>query len=568
VVTSEKEQEMTTRPRRGWLEAWAAGAAILALCGLSCSFLLDNLDCRTNQDCFQKAEDTVCRHDANSAIGTCVRLKSPECERLYGERRDDDALVIGSVLPTTGDDQSGLSIQNAIELAMDDMPGGIPLALGSDRRRPLALVGCSDENDPAKALAALRHLAELQVPAIIGSKSSEVTQALATGTGTATNGSAVADEGRGTVGRRILLISPAATAKSITSSDDDNLNLVWRTAPSDVFQGSVLAKYVEKVAEQVGKAPSPATVVIVYELTEYGKALRDSLDTNLRGSASEKVRLLDGVSFGEGQPTDAVRPLVDLMKPDSKPDSKPDIVVLLGGGEAVQAILLKVEGLGISDGGIPDGGIRDGGISDGGIRDGGIDDAGVSGWSRPRWVLGDRALSEELLGIGSRDELRKRVTGVVRGPIGWSFESFRLKYRLKYPDGADVFGAAGAYDAAYLIALSAVLREEKPVTGTDLSNGLRMLNGTRQSLNIFDAGVEAIIDQLRQHGDVDFDGASGPLDFDAKGDPPFDFLVWCLPRDAKTHQTLMGKFSGLYFDARTNVFNTAQPDPTICNSGD
>src|SRR5690606_29904521 len=110
----------------------------------------------------------------------------------------------------------------------------------------------------AKAQASLTHLSEtVGAPVVIGPIFSELVLGLA--------------EQAKTSGT--LMISPTATAKTITDLDDDGL--VWRTIPSDVYQANALADRL------LALDPAPAKVALVYKDDAYGTLLHNDAVTRL-----------------------------------------------------------------------------------------------------------------------------------------------------------------------------------------------------------------------------------------------------------------------------------------------
>ncbi|HEU4532664.1 MAG TPA: hypothetical protein VFS00_01055, partial [Polyangiaceae bacterium] len=143
-------------------------------------------------------------------------------------------------------------------------------------------------------------------------------------------------------------------------------------------------------------------------------------------------------------------------------------------------------------------------------------------------------------------KLRERILGVVPGAINPVFNAFRSKYGSSYDiREADTSGAANAYDAVYLLAYSVVALGEAPVTGASLAQAMKRLVPPAQVT--VDAGplnINTAYTELSGSRNINFNGASGPLDFDLEtGDPNSDMQIWCL--DANN----TGKNSGTFYDA-------------------
>jgi branched-chain amino acid transport system substrate-binding protein len=151
------------------------------------------------------------------------------------------------------------------------------------------------------------------------------------------------------------------------------------------------------------------------------------------------------------------------------------------------------------------------------------------------------------------DTLRPRVHGTAPGTTGPLFDAFRTAFLARFGDGAspDVFGAAGAYDAAYLLAYDVAGLGGGAVTGVSLAGGFSKLVPPGPLVDVGPAGIATALHDLAQGG-IDFNGASGPLDFDlTTGEAPSDIQVWCLPKDPGTGQAQSAVPSGVYYDAKT-----------------
>src|SRR5262249_21007055 len=104
----------------------------------------------------------------------------------------------------------------------------------------------------------------------------------------------------------------------------------------------------------------------------------------------------------------------------------------------------------------------------------------------------------------------------------------------------------GTYDAAYLIAYAVIALCAKDVTGASLADALRRTVPPGPRVDVGPNAINDAVMSLRSGTNIDFNGASGPLDFDvATGDAEADIQVWCLDVDA-TGKATSFKDSGLY----------------------
>ena len=518
----------TNYSRRPATSVIGVAMAVAAASGSSCSLVVETLDCKTNADCLAKSAETHCVHSGGASTGQCVRLRSAECNRLVGAWEDEDALLVGSVFPTTGPDlPTGLACQNAVEIAMSEFSTGLPAAPGTSKRRPLALVGCSDSSNPDQGVRAASHLAELGVQVVLGPQWSGVTRAIAT---------------QVTIPNDMLLISPSATAVSITSLVDKGL--VWRTSPSDTYQGAALAKYVPLLEAQIRSeralpAAAKLKLLMVFQGTDYGRGLSEALMKTLvlngaSVSSTANAQYFDSFNYGSGDSRDTAGAATRVLS------FKPDIVLNLCTDEGVNEVFAPVE------------------------------NQWPQGTPGPHWVFGDGGETASLWkAIGNRDELRRRTTGTVPGTNNSIFQTFKFKYDSRhFNDGTDpaALGPAGSYDSLHLVAYSAASLGSQPLTGPNLATGLASIDNLSSTtvLDISAQNVEQISGLLQAGKTINVNGASGPLDFDLEtGEAPSDIQVWCMPKDAQGNAR-SAVFSNLYLDAATMALNTDKPDATVC----
>lgn len=470
--------------------------------------------CQTNKECAAQGEHVICRKDKHR----CVNLITPACTTVHGDDKNDNAFFIGSILSTTGPDSSaGVPAENGIILALNEFQqnvNGLPSAPGGTGRRPYVLIGCSDNSDDATVIAAAKHLAEdVGVPAIIGGSFSGATIKVATTV---------------TIADGILLFSPSATSADITNIDDHGL--VWRSAPSDNLQASALSLYVPTIEAKIRKDSmlvAPLKLAILNKGDSYGtglaKTLTASLQSNGTLAAGQPHTIFKGINYGNpddptsDSPTyaDAVSQVLTL---------RPHIVLIFGGNEGITNILTDIE-----------------------------KQWGSMPAYRPHYIFSDGGQVEPLWTyVATNDDLRKRISGSAPGagidePL---FKSFHAGYLSKFASGSpDVFGAAGAYDIAYLLAYAAMGLKAQPITGPNLAVQLTKMSSGPQ-VNVGTDINAAFTKALA--GSIDFNGASGPLNFDPKtGEAPSDIQIWCLPTDGGKVRSALN--SGLSYSATTGL---------------
>jgi branched-chain amino acid transport system substrate-binding protein len=485
-------------------------------------------ECNANADCASKGAFTIC----NKSKGVCASLKSKECQTVDGDYTDDHAFLVGSILPTGGEDKDvGIAMENSIRLALGDFrdsSNGLPLLPGTTKR-PYVLVGCNDAHNGDQAVTAAKHLVdEVGVPAIIGAAFSGITIKVATTV---------------TIPAGVLLLSPAATSVALTDLADQDL--VWRTSPSDVFQAKAISLTLPQIEQTVrasdGLAPgSPLKVAILNKGDAYGSGL---------GKALEKILVINGKPaldpsnqynyqrYDYGDPDDPKNdPPTYADKVKALLAFKPHVVMIFGTNESVTDIFAPI----------------------------------FQGWSGtlPRFLFSDGGLVNDLwLKIGTNADLRKRVLGTVPGTNNQLFLNYKQAYKTKFSDGTDpaVFGAAGSYDSAYLLGYASVAGGSAGATGPALAAGLKKLVPPGTEIPVGAESINPAFKQLEAGKNIDFDGASGPLNFDVTtGDAPSDIQIWCLPADPQG-KAASAQNSGLYFDAASGKLSGAV-DPGTCGA--
>lgn len=498
--------------------------------------------CQVNADC--KEDFTICRKDTKA----CVKLLSEDCTRIEGDYKNDNAVIVGEVGSLYSEngvviDNSGIMIENAIALAFSEFnaaTNGLPAIPGSGKgARPLVLVGCNDKGDGDTGITAAKHLVDnIGVQAIVGAAYSGITRGIATNV---------------TIPKKVLLISPSATSIALTALQDDGL--VWRTSPSDVLQSAAFTSvWSEAEAYIRTKAALPGAtrtkLFIGYKDDSYGKGLAEAVKDKLSVS---------GMSFND--PANAANTkFVTYGDPDASPSTanysahvdeilalKPHAVMLFGGPEALTEVIAKVE----------------------------------LGWTgtdpRPYYILPDgvfvSSTIETMLGEAKTKTttLASRVIGTVPGTAGPNYNRFVSNYnansKFKAVDPTTL-GGAGAYDAAYMIALSMASLGATPITGPNIAQAFSRLVPPGDKVEPGQNNINGILQKLASSSTakVDYDGASGPLDFDlATGDAPSDIRIWCIGRTGTVEALTQN--TGVLWQASTAALNVPAMTTlqTACN---
>jgi ABC-type branched-subunit amino acid transport system substrate-binding protein len=270
-----------------------------------------------------------------------------------------------------------------------------------------------------------------------------------------------------TIPNRVVQISPASTSPAITQLDDNGL--VWRTPPSDALQGQVLAT---AVADAFG---SDATINVGTRNDAYGTALIGAFV-----SAWEDA----GGTIGE-----SVRWNPEAATFDS---------------EAARLVSGNPDGWVVID--FPETWAKVGPAL---VRTGRWDPARTFTADGLR----DTTLAKQV-GRPATNGLRGSAPSSKGAPAGAAFDRV---FRERAPAGVErqTFDAQ-AFDAVMVAFLAAVQGgSSDPAT---ISDNLQAVAGPPGEKVTFEQLDEALA-ALMEGEQIDYEGASGPIDFDSRGDP-------------------------------------------------
>ncbi len=259
----------------------------------------------------------------------------------------------------------------------------------------------------------------------------------------------------------VIMFSPATTSPVFTTYPDHGL--YFRTAPSDALGGPVLGNLIV--------ADGNSTAVVMSHNDAYGNPLREATEKVIRESGGQ---VLDSFSYDPN----ARAYDKDIQRIKAK---NPDAIVLIGFTESAQILAKMIEE----------------GIGPKGKR-----------------VYGsDSNMTNTLAG-----QVNRRDPGVLAGMKGVlpdaGGEAFVKRLREDNRGLLELTYAAHAYDAVVITALAAA------VAGTDEPAAIaKEINGvtkTGEKCTSFAACMTLVKDGKN----IDYDGASGPLEFTDPGEPP------------------------------------------------
>jgi branched-chain amino acid transport system substrate-binding protein len=454
----------------------ACASALVLLAAMGCRLLIGSLDeCKTTSDCASRGQNLICQ--ANLCVAATLDKRCVTFGPTSGER-----IVIGTVFPMTisaspgaGPDPRGVVRAHAIELAFSEINPPIRVGIGN---RPLELVLCDNANDSDAARALAQNLVDFGAVAII---SAGTTDTLAIS--------------RVTLPARVLLMSVSATAAEIGQLPANDpagtgVRMLWRTAPSDTFQGQVIAK--ELSTQSPTGLPkdggAPPRVATLYSDLPYGQGI--------------------WAAFSGAYPADAAQPFVYTQSEDVSQALagarayRPDVALNVASASDMVRVVNGAQG--------------------------------VPELVRVAWFFPDGAKTPQLIaGVsppGTLEGARGTAPAIATGSEAYAWLAPHLQ-QLYGDDPTSVSYVANSFDAAMLIAVAASWASTQggPIDGPHLAMGLTQVSAV-------DGGLVVPLDpphfnvatsQLAAGQPINVEGSSGHLDFDnSTGEAPADYEVW------------------------------------------
>lgn len=450
------------------------------------------LACAGHLECVNTlGDDHVC-----GKSGECVSALTAECQELFwpGGKPQDKVVFLGSIMTTIAPfDSLVIPLQNAVQLAVEDFNANTDLPGGYK----IAYLVCNDGATLEGAMASATHLTDtIGAPAWIGPVFSELVIALAPhakATGT-------------------LMITPTASAKSISTLDDDGL--VWRTIASDVYQASALADRLPLLN------PAPTKTAILYKDDAYGNLL-------LMDTAARLMAKAPQVKFTTHKyPNPVGLTPAELMNAYATViagawggvGQHPDTIVLIGTNEVVNLILGFMNAWG-GENPKP---------------------------TVPRFVVSHGVVPAmpDLIAaapMALKPVLMNATEGVA--PVIFdeaNFANFNLRYKIRFNDQDPITASSLSYDAAMVVMLAmAGVPDDQDITGKTIAASIAELvdkAGTAVTFGDVDGVTLTFIKKARNvlvtGGTVDLKGVSGELDFDlTAGEVRTNLIGWGLEPD-------------------------------------
>jgi branched-chain amino acid transport system substrate-binding protein len=357
----------------------------------------------------------------------------------------DNQLTVGAIVPLTGALSFLVPPEIAgIHLAIDDIN-----AAGGVLGKKVVLAGILDEADgdsPAVSQASATKLLSQKVDLIIGAASSARTRLII----------------NQVTGAKVVQISGSNTAPDLTNWKDNGF--YFRTAPSDLLQGRVLANQILQ--------DGASSVAVLYQDTSYGVGLNAQLKAVLeKGKAT-----VNSISFPETETNFA-------SYVDKALAGKPDAVVIVSYNES-KKVIPALQAKGFSGGNVY--------LVDGNAVD-------YSAESYASYLNGAKA---SIPG--------KALDAAFKARLAASYKKYTGKTLTDYTYGESL------YDAVIIGALAA--QSAKNATGVGIKSQITEISKAgagKVTVTSFADGLKA----LKAGKKINYDGKTGAIEFDANGDP-------------------------------------------------
>ena len=359
---------------------------------------------------------------------------------------------IGSIMDLTGElAEYGGPMNDAVILAANQFneAGGV---LGG---RDIEIISEDGGTSDVIAVDAARKLVDVdEVSAIVGPLASGITTAVANAV---------------TVPNQIPEISSSATAPSITVLEDDDF--LFRTAPSDAFQGVILAE----LAYSLGYRSAG----VLFINNAYGQGLADQFEetfTAMGGTVAKSPHESEQPTFTAeiGRVT----------------EGNPDVLVAVSYPVSAGVYVREALESGAAD----------------------------------TILFVDGTKSEDLIEAVGADLLEGFWGTAPEGVASEASDRFKADYNAAYGGASDPF-IAETYDAAVLLGLAIeAAGSDDPVAIRDALRRVSGPPGVEVGPGV--AEIERALQLLRDGQDVNYEGASGSVDFDENGDVAGSMGIW------------------------------------------
>lgn len=268
----------------------------------------------------------------------------------------------------------------------------------------------------------------------------------------------------------VVMISPASTSPAITTLEDKDF--IFRVAPSDSFQGKVLARGV--LARGIKK------VALTYVKNDYGKGLAD----NFRSE------------FKKGGGTIAG----DQAHEDKKSSYRSELATLSKGGAEHLVMVAYPQ-------------------SSGPI----IIRQSLEGGLFKKFIGPEAIYDEKMWKTVGIENLEGMYYTRPASPAGPALDAFDAAMKAAFPKSLGKLFVAQTYDAAFVLALA--IAKAGSTDRTKVRDALRAV-GNGKGMKILPGQWKEALAAIEAGKEIDYAGATGDIDFDMDGDVAGSYNQW------------------------------------------
>jgi ABC-type branched-subunit amino acid transport system substrate-binding protein len=365
-----------------------------------------------------------------------------------------DAIRIGALMPMTGDLQAfGETSLNGINLAVDEINAG-----GGVLGQPIEITVGDTQTAAQPSIDAAQKLVSVDgVVGILGALSSGNTIPVAQSV-TSTN--------------QVPQISSASTSPVITTLEDNDF--LFRTVPSDAYQGVALAQVVQEEGLD--------NLAIIYVNNDYGQGLAESFEAAFEEAGGT---ITGSVPYEKGQPS-----------------YRGELQQLASAGATALTLI-----------GYPENGIT---ILKQSLEEGFFD----------TFVFTDGMKAPEVIDAIGADILAGSFGTVPQAATeSAAYETFSKAYNDQFGELPPKPYIDTSYDAMMLMALA--IEQAGSTDGPAIRDALRDV-ANAPGMEIKPGEWAKAVTAIQNGEDIDYTGASGDLEFDENGDVGGSFAHWAI----------------------------------------
>lgn len=284
-----------------------------------------------------------------------------------------------------------------------------------------------------------------------------------------------------TIPAKVVLVSPSATSPRLTTLQD--ADYVFRTAPSDALQGVLLAK----LAYDKGYRK----ISIIARNDAYGGGLATEMQKAFERLGGQVTK----IALYEENATDFASQITEANQ------DNPEAISIISFQEVVPLLTQMVK-------------------------------LGVTKFDLFADGTKDQKNFDQLASVIGLDLLKDKIGSAPASALTDGSALFDKRYKeyrakKKQPEEQVFVYTGNTYDAIFLLALAMqkTIIDKKPITGEAIRDALReVANPPGEQVTVGE--WKKAVDLLKQGKDINYEGASGAVDFDDHGDVVSPARVW------------------------------------------